>query len=55
MVKCKLKNKYNIVYVDPNKGDLIYCIDDDGAKNIHKISYNDVRGKERPKYLLRSN
>ena len=26
-----------------------------GAKNIHKISYNAVRGKERPKHLLRSN
>ena len=33
----------------------IWNRDCNGAKNIHKISYNAVRGKERPKHLLRSN
>lgn len=26
----KLKDKYRLVYVDPNKGNIVYCIDDEG-------------------------
>ena len=45
-----LKDKYNIVYIDPNKGNLIYCIDDDG-NTFRYTRKQRIRETQRVKHL----
>ena len=44
-----------IVGIDPNKGDLIYCVDGctKDSTTFHKISYHAIHNKARPSYLCR--